>query len=185
MMYNRRDVIWMLLFLSSAAVGQVLFVSTAPMHEYGHYIVSKRFGWNITDVDWYSYIEYSRETIDSAPRIQHIFVNIAGMIFMPVIPYIISTRKKSIMLEVVALPYFILGFGGAVSDIKKLFWYLLIDVPMSTAQNNMLGVTNLAVSVLTLFIMFGVIHKVGNKYLQRLSTLSTIINNLDDIQEGE
>jgi len=185
MTLSRRGVIWILLFFSSAAVGQLLLMSTAPIHEFGHYVVSKRFGWNITDINWFSYIEYSQETIDNAPRMQKIFVNIAGVIFAPIIPYIISTRKKSVILEVVTLPYFVLGIVGSVSDIKKLFWYLLTDAPMATAENNVLGVANLMVSILTVLIIVGVVRVVMNKYLHRLSTLSIIINNLDDIQEGK
>jgi len=185
MTLSRRGVIWVLLFFSSAAAGQLLLMSTAPIHEFGHYVVSEQFGWNMTDTNWYSYVEYSQETIDNASRTQKFFVNIAGVIFAPIIPYIISTRKKSIVLEVVALPYFVLGFLGSASDIKKLFWYLLIDAPMATAENNILGVPNLMVSIPAVLVIVGVVHVVANKYRQRLSALSIIIDSLDDIQEGE
>ncbi len=183
MILNRQKVIWGLLFISSMAVGQMLFMFTAPIHEFGHYIVGKKFGWNITDIDWYSYIEYSRETMDNAPRIQKIFVNISGMIFMPIIPYIISTRKKSIVLKVVALPYFVLGFEGSISDIKNVIWNLLIDTPITTTE--IFSAPNLMVTTLTTLVMVCVIGVAVYKYLRCIDILSIVINNLDDDQEGE
>ena len=180
--YTRRDVILVLLLLSSLGVGQLMVVATAPIHEFGHYVVGKHFGWNITEIDWYSHVEFTEETIDNAPRMQKIFVNVAGVILVPIIPYIISTRKKSTILEAVTLPYFGLGFAGSSADLKFMYWNLFIGNPTPVAEFKVLGPANLMASVLVVLTMLGVANKIIRRYKRCLTNLSVMIDNLDDVE---
>ncbi len=182
---RRRDIIFVLLVVSSISIGIFMTIATAPIHEFGHYIAGKSFGWNITEVDWYSYVEFSEETLDNAPRWQKIIVSIAGMILAPIIPYILLTRRRSMIMDIVALPYLGYGILGSCGDLKNIIWRLLTNALMPRTEYEMFTPMNLTISIVTAIVILAVLEIVVlERYKQCVIQLSTIIDELENDHDG-
>ncbi len=189
--FKRRDVISFLLIISTLSMGQLMVVATAPIHEFGHYIVAKSFEWNITEVDWYSHVAYTEESIDNASRIQKLIVSIVGPIFTPIIPYILIllTSRSRTIRDILVLPYLGLGILESGGDLKKVIWYLLVNAPMpkteleaSVSMN--IVIVNIVISILTTVGLMWVVYMVAvRRYKQCVIELSTVIDELDDHDE--
>ncbi len=178
---RRRHVISVLLTISSLSIGLLMAMTTAPVHEFGHYITAKSFGWNVTEVDWYSHIEYSKESVINASRPQRIVVSIAGVILAPIIPYIlfVLVKRRSALWDILALPYLGHGLLASCADLKKAIWWLIISAPMTDYQ--VLSLTNLVVSILaTIVVLIPLCTIVVDRYMECVRELSTVIDELDD-----
>lgn len=185
MKYKRQDAIFVLVLICSFVVGQLLVIATAPIHEFGHYIVAKYFGWDVVDVDWYSHVELTEETMNTAPLTQKILVSSAGTIFGMFIPCIIFIKTKSLAFKIPSFVYMIFEFCAGMSDYKKIITYLIQQLTgkyLLVSEYRVSSPMNLIATILTVVVVMVLMQKSFGKYIQYVKDLSIEIENMDSYE---
>lgn len=187
---KRYQAILILLFITSMVTGQILVTFTAPIHEFGHYIVAKQFEWDIVEVDWFSYVEMTEETIDNASTTEKFLVSSAGMFLTLFIPYIIFIfiKKRSVIINLMFSLYLILEFCASAGDIKHLFAYVLEQLfwsSITVAKFKIGSPINLISTIASAITVGYTAYRCLGSYANYLIEVGSMIDNLPGEEEEQ